>query len=301
MKRLAVPCLVALSLLAALTGLSAPAASASGQTACNATTGTQITHVVWVVFENRSIGEVQGHAPYLDTLAADCGLATNYHNITHPSLPNYIAMTSGTPLASLPTTDCPTFCPQSAPSIFAQSPSWGVYAESMPSNCLTSDQRPYVVHHTAAPYYTSLTNCDTNDVPLTAMNTAALPAFSLIIPDVTHDMHPGSSSVAAGDTWLASFLPNILNRAEYQAGSVAVFITWDEGGLPRHASNCGNNTTDIGCQVALYVLAKVVTPGTTSTELLNHYGLLRTTEEILGYPLLGDAADANSMLSAFGL
>jgi hypothetical protein len=34
---------------------------------------------------------------------------------------------------------------------------------------------------------------------------------------------------------------------------------------------------------------------------LDHYSLLRTTEELLGLPLLGHAATATSMRPAFGL
>src|SRR4051794_23761006 len=124
----------------------------------------RVSHVIWVVMENRSYGEVI-HAPYISSLASRCGVATNYHNITHPSLPNYIAMTSGRPRAALPGTDCSRLCPQSGPSIFTQTRSWKVFAESMPGNCVRHDARPYVVHHTAAPYYTAITNCATNDVP----------------------------------------------------------------------------------------------------------------------------------------
>lgn len=34
-------------------------------------------------------------AQYLNQLAKECGLATNYSAITHPSVPNYLAATSG--------------------------------------------------------------------------------------------------------------------------------------------------------------------------------------------------------------
>src|SRR5262249_54113614 len=57
-------------------------------------------HVVWIWFENHGSDQVIGSAdaPFMNrTLAAGCGLATNAHNETHPSLPNYIAATSGLP------------------------------------------------------------------------------------------------------------------------------------------------------------------------------------------------------------
>jgi phosphatidylinositol-3-phosphatase len=259
-----------------------------------------ITHVIWIVMENQSFSQVMT-APYISSLAAQCGVATNYHNVSHPSLPNYIAMTSGRPMGRLPTTDCPTFCPISGSSIFTQTSSWRVYAESMPGHCVRHDVRPYVVHHTAAPYYTSVTNCSTNDVPLTALNLAALPRFSLIIPNVYDDMHPGSSSVAAGDKWLRTHLGAILASPAYRSGSTAVFLTWDEGGTPRSTNNCATNTTDPGCHVALLVMSPYIHPGTRWTALANHYSLLQETERLLGLPYLQQAASAPSIRAAFDL
>jgi phosphatidylinositol-3-phosphatase len=263
-------------------------AAASNYT-CGALVGrpAHITHVVWIVMENRSYSEViGGGAPYISTLAARCGVATNYHNVTHPSLPNYIAMTSGRQLGALPTTDCPIFCPVSGPSIFTQTTSWRVYAESMPGNCVRQDARPYVAHHNPAVYYTGVTNCATNDVPLTALNLGALPAFSLIIPNVFDDMHPLSSTVAAGDAWLRVHLGAVLTSRAYLSGSTAVFLTWDEGGTPRSTNDCATNTTDPGCQVALLGISPYTPPGSRWASLSNHYVLLRATQRLLRLPAL---------------
>ena len=54
-------------------------------------------HVVWIIMENRGYSDVVGSpsAPYLADLAQQCGLATNYSGVAHPSLPNYVALTSG--------------------------------------------------------------------------------------------------------------------------------------------------------------------------------------------------------------
>lgn len=247
------------------------------------------TKVLWVVFENRSLTQVKGHAPYIDSLASQCGYASHYSAATHPSLPNYLAMTSGSTHGIK--TDCPTFCPVSGPSIFGQDPSWKVYAESMVGQCVKHDQRPYVVHHTAAPYYSALTNCTANDLPLPLLNPSALPRFTLVVPNVLNDMHEGSSSVTKGDTWASQHLPALLGSPDYQAGRLVVFVTWDEGG-----KGCGCPNT-----VLTLVLAKSVTPGTVSTVGYTHYSLLRTTEELLGYPLLGSAGSATSMRPGFGL
>jgi phosphatidylinositol-3-phosphatase len=260
----------------------------------------KVSHVIWVVLENRSYSQVMG-APYIRSLASQCGVATNYHNVSHPSLPNYIAMTSGQAMGHLPLTDCPTFCPVAGPSIFTQTSSWHVYAESMPGHCVRHDARPYVVHHTAAPYYSAVTNCGANDVPLTELNMSALSRFSMIVPNLAHDMHEGSSSVAAGDAWLRAQMGAILSSSTYRAGGTVVFVTWDEGGTPRTTNNCAHNTTDQGCHVALLVASPHIIPGARWTMLANHYTLLRVTEQLLGLPYLGQAAATASIKSSLGL
>ena len=53
--------------------------------------------MIWIWLENHSYRQIIGSssAPYINSLARACGLATNYKAVTHPSLPNYIAATSG--------------------------------------------------------------------------------------------------------------------------------------------------------------------------------------------------------------
>jgi hypothetical protein len=140
------------------------------------------------------------------------------------------------------------------------------------------------------------------DVPYTQLATDlvsnSLPAFSFITPNLIDDMHDGT--VQQGDTWLSQNLPAIFDSAEYQAGQVVVFVTWDEGeGGP--SNDCATNTSDIGCSVATIVASRSTVPDTQSGVLFNHYSLLLTTEELLGLPALDQAANANSMLSAFNL
>ena len=55
----------------------------------------RFAHVILIVMENHGFDQVAGHSPYLNALARRCGLAADYHAVTHPSLPNYLALTSG--------------------------------------------------------------------------------------------------------------------------------------------------------------------------------------------------------------
>jgi phospholipase C len=287
----------------------APAASASGP--CGTlTSAPTYTHVIWVMMENHSFGDIIGNtaqAPYINSLAAECGLATNYHNISHPSLPNYVAMTSGLALRQLKpfVSDCSPSkkCSTPAPSIFGQGETWKAYEESMPVNCDPSNSGEYAVRHNPPPYYTTLTGCATNDVPYpqlaTDLASNTLPAFSFVTPNLIDDMHDGT--IAQGDSWLASNLPTILNSTEYQSGTTAVIVTWDEGTGGKNGEDCATNTTDPSCQVATIVVSPSTSAGATSSTLFNHYSLLGTTEQLLGLPMLGQASAFPTMTSAFNL
>jgi phosphatidylinositol-3-phosphatase len=295
------------------TGLTAvsPAAAASGPCG-TATAPPAYQHVIWIWMENHSFTDIIGNtsqAPYTNALAASCGLATNYHNTTHPSLPNYLAATSGLAQAQIPVLsflDCnvSVLCDTSAPSIFGQGETWKAYQESMPSNCDTSDSGEYAVRHNPAAYYTSLSGCASRDVPYSRLATDlagnALPAFSFITPNLIDDMHDGT--IAQGDAWLASNLPTILNSRQYQAGTTAVFITWDEGSGGYPIEDCDDTTTtDASCRVATIVISPSTPAGATSAAFFSHYSLLGTTEELLGLPMLGQASSSPAMTAAFHL
>jgi hypothetical protein len=241
-------------------------------------------HVIWIVFENKGYSEIIGspNAPYINALAQNCGLATNFFAEAHPSLPNYIAMTSGS-TQGITDDSGPSSHPLSVASIFSQlGSSWRSLQESMPSNCYKSNSGDYAVKHNPAAYYTNI-NCADQDVPLGA--TPDLSArFTFITPNLCNDMH--NCSVQTGDAWLSGFMPKVLSSTEYQAGEAAVFITWDEE---------GDN------HIPTLVIAPYTSPGTRAGANFNHYSMLRTTEELLGLDKLGNAFSAISMRSAFGL
>jgi phosphatidylinositol-3-phosphatase len=299
------------ALALAIAGLVVPTAAANAAGPCGTlATPPAYTHVIWIWMENHSYGDIIGNtsqAPYINSVAGECGLATNYHNISHPSLPNYISATSGLALKSLKTfvSDCSVSkrCSTSAPSIFGQGETWKAYEESMPSNCYPSNSGEYAVRHNPPPYYTTLSGCATSDVPYSQLATDlagnALPAFSFITPNLIDDMHDGT--IADGDTWLSSNLPTILNSPEYTSGSTAVFITWDEGTGGKNDEDCATNTTDASCQVATIVISPSTPAGSTSGTLFNHYSLLGTAEQLLGLPALGEAASYPTMTTAFNL
>jgi len=265
-------------------------------------------HVIWVWMENHSYDTIIGSpkAPYINSLAAKCGLATNYHNISHPSLPNYVGATSGLGYAALlkfkPDCDPRIGCTTTAASIFGQGEKWKAYQQSMPANCYRVNSGEYAVRHNPPPYYARLRGCSKFDVRYSQLATDLtanrLPAFSFITPNLLNDMHDGT--IAEGDNWLAANLPKILNSDEYRDGSTAVFLTWDEGGHGT-VQKCATNTTNASCHVATIVISPSTKPGTRSSKLFNHYSLLGTTEQLLGLRRLGLARYYRTMTLAFRL
>jgi hypothetical protein len=238
--------------------------------------------------ENKDYRQVMGTGggSYVNGLAAKCGLASNYHAITHPSLPNYIAATSGD-TQGVTDDAAPAAHPLTAPSIFQQlGPGWRALNESMPANCAVTSSGPYAVRHNPAAYYTPIrAACQQQNVPLTGPSIDA--AFTFITPNLCNDMH--DCGVGTGDAWLQSFVPQLISTPQYQAGDTLLVITWDE--------NDGSATN----HVSTIMLAPSVVAGTQDASAYTHYSLLRTTEEILGLPPLGAAATAPSMRAGFRL
>lgn len=58
----------------------------------------RVDHVFYIMMENHAFDQIIGNtqdAPFINRLAADNRVATDFHGVTHPSLPNYLAAISG--------------------------------------------------------------------------------------------------------------------------------------------------------------------------------------------------------------
>jgi len=238
-------------------------------------------HVIWIWMENESYSQVVGSpsAPYLSTLAGECGIATDYSAVSHPSLPNYIAATSGSTWG-IADDGPPASHPVSRPSIFtqvrAEGSTWRSYEESMPSNCDLASSGAYAVKHNPAAYFTGIrAACTRWDVPLGTITSGPFasdlrrkrfPIFAFVTPNLCHDMH--DCSVATGDAWLRRWVALIVASPEYRSGKTVLFITFDEG--------AGSN------RVATVVVSPSTRAATRSSTSFDHYSLLKTTEALLG-------------------
>jgi phospholipase C len=257
-----------------------------------------IRHVIVIVFENESEQGVIGHARYMTALAHACGLATNYHAIGHPSLPNYVAMTSGGTHGI--NRDClPGSCSTNARSIFQQLSRhhrrWQAFDESMPHRCGRAATSLYAPRHNPAVYYRRIRRgCLRHDRrlgspsggPFRAALRGRLGRYVFVTPNMCNDAHNCPLSVA--DHWLAKWMPAIRHSRAYGKRHTAIVITFDEGG--------GDNN-----QVATIVVSPYTRAGTASRAHFTHYSLLHMCESVLGLGYLGRAAHAGGFGHAFRL
>jgi hypothetical protein len=234
-------------------------------------------HIVVVVFENHSQTQILGNsaAPWFNTTAANGALLTSSVGVAHPSLPNYLAMYSG---STQGVTDDGCSYSFTTPSLGQQLAAAGVsfagYAENLPSagstTCTASGG--YAKKHAPWAYWPSDAQYGT---PYSAWpsDPSTLPKVSFVIPNLCDDMH--DCSVATGDTWASTHLQPYLTWAKTH--NSLLVVTFDE------------NDGSSGNKIATFFAGAHVATGLYS-EAFNHYRLLRTVEGLVGCPGIGSAA-----------
>lgn len=278
---------------------SAPAASALRNAGRAALDGMP-TKVLVVLEENEARVSALRSMPYLSSLATTYAQATHYCAVTHPSLPNYLAIAGG---STLGVTDDrpPAQHPLAATSVFGQALAAGhtaaTFAEDMPRPCtlVNSGTHAYVPRHNPWTYFVpERAACATGDLPAgttdlgalqSAIDTGTLPDVGMLVPDLCDDGH--DCPLATADAWLASWLPRLMAGPDYAQGRLAVVITFDEGFL-------SNNT------VAFVVVSPYVSRVVVTTPL-THYSLSRSLSATVGAPPLLSAASAPAMPPALHL
>jgi hypothetical protein len=235
-------------------------------------------HVFVIVMENKSPQQaLQG--PFTASLASKYRVAGNYTAVAHPSLPNYLALTSGQTYGIehnnyyvLPNGGI-------GDQLTAARVTWRAYMEGMTSGCLDSPY-PYAIKHNPFAYYGGA--CPDNVVPMTALASdlnGNTPRFSFISPDLCHDQH--DCNLTAGDNWLRQTVGMITQSKAWTSNGLLV-ITWDED------DSSGDN----------HVLTLFISPNQShrvSYQPYTHYSLLATIENVLGVGRLGGAAGAKVM------
>jgi phosphatidylinositol-3-phosphatase len=241
-------------------------------------------HVVVIVFENKESSSVLGNraAPTFNSYGRRYAKLTRYYGVTHPSLPNYFALVSGsTQGITTDCTDCVVDGKSLADTVEASGRTWKTYAEGLPApGFLGPFNGRYAKKHNPFAYFRGIADDPARRarlVPLSQLGrdvrAGALPSFSLVVPDLCHSMH--DCSVAVGDAWLRS---QIVKFVKFP--NTVVFVVFDEG-----STSIGG-----GGHMAALAIGRAVRPGSRFTRVTGHYGILRTIEQAWGLPLLGRSA-----------
>ncbi len=270
------------------------------------------SHVVVIMEENLSYTTwlKTTQSPFSHLLAAQCASESNYHGATHPSQPNYMAVTSG--IAS------GVGVKTASENIFDQlqnsGGTWRNYSESMATPCQASSSSFYKPGHTPAYWYTDLrapvNTCALDDVPMSPaldddIANDTLPTFAWISPNecdgfyhVTACPDASTRRIPDGDAWLQAMVGRLTATPSYQAGQTLILITWDEGDETRGTGvDCTDpaNASRSDCQMPTLVVSPYITPGATDTTPQSHYSLGGTIADVLGQPRLGREIGAGSL------
>ena len=253
------------------------------------------SHVVVIVMENAEYGEVIGApaAPYVTALARRYGVASASFATTHPSLPNYLALTSGSTHGIV--SDC-TACRVNSEDIVDQLEragiSWRAYMEDLPKPCFKgAGAGGYAKKHDPFAYYDDVVSSPARCARIVGFGALAsdlragrLPTYAWITPNLCDDGH--DCGVAAGDRFLARTVPPLLHELGPHGFLV---LTWDEGSSDE--SCCAGA---VGGRVATVLAGPQVRSGARDSHPVDDYGVLGTIEEALGLPPLAGAADRHS-------
>ena len=283
----------------------APMGSNANNPDAPTTSGAKPT-IFTIVLENHDYAEIVGssNAPYINSLIAMGGLATNYKDTAHPSLPNYLHMISGDNqypgIVDVGTSQWPYF-PADKPNLGTQMEgmqvNWRSYQESMGQPCQLADSGDFATKHDPFLYFTDMqmqavcANRNVDYSQFAADLATNSYRYMWITPNLTDDGHNPSTDPVTGlkdsDMWMSTEVPKILESDGYKAGGI-IFLTWDEA----EARN-----GDDPDQIPMIILSpRLKTAGMTSATAYDHSSYLATVEDLLSLPRLTTVTSAPNMM-----
>jgi len=269
----------------------------------------KITHVVVIMEENKSYGEVIGNdadMPYLNSLASTYGLAANYYANVLSSQGDYFMITMGEILTSNSSFTGVTSDDNIVRHLVNAGISWKAYAESIPhSGYLGDNAFPYMKIHNAFAYFSDVVNDSSqanNIVPFSQfasdLSSGNLPAYSFVIPNAYDDGHscpPGNSNcglsgeMALTDQWLQDNIAPLLSNSDFKQHGLLI-ITWDES---------DGSSSNGGGHVATVIAGAKVKPGYVSTTFYQHQSALKLSMQALGLTSFPNAAASAPSMTEF--
>ncbi len=260
--------------------------------------------------ENHSYADVVGDAamPFLNHVIVPNAISlSDMHGDAHPSLPNYVWLTAGQSCGAVSDGDWDRTCRSLFDQLDAAGIGWAAYAEGYPGSASACSLAPlsdatandYARKHVPPLLFASTSSgvaCTAHVMnfpgdriadgapPAASFNGVVLPPFTIVVPNLCHDMHNSASACGAAgggttsaDTWLRLNWPDLVADAGPHG---AVILTWDEseGGDP---------------PIPTFIGAQGLTgAGTTDGAPYDHASVLRALEDAFGLPCLAGACTA---------
>jgi hypothetical protein len=258
----------------------------------------EFSHVIIVMMENKESGDVVGNRrmPNFNRWARQYALLTSYFAITHPSLPNYLALIGGDFYGiQSDCTDC-FINARSLPDLLESAGrSWKAYMEGLPlAGFLGRSSGRYAMKHNPFVYFEPIRKdpgrLSRSVVPLTELASdlekKALPDYSFIMPDLCNSAHDCGLDVT--DKWLGKIVDSILGSPAFDSASLLV-LTFDEGRTSEGC--CGRPRQDGGGRIATILISSLVQAGFEDPTPYSHYSLLKTILRSWGLADLGKTSD----------
>jgi phosphatidylinositol-3-phosphatase len=174
----------------------------------------------------------------------------------------------------------------------------------------------YATRHNPFMYFHSViddqANCDSHVVPLDQLlqdvkSPSTTPNYGFITPDLCNDGHDpscadgGPGGLQAADAFLQRWVPTIMASPGFKDSGLLI-VTWDEANIsPESSTACcdeqtGPNTPSPGIlgpgggRTGTVLISPFIQPGSVNKTEYNHYGLLRSVEDLFGLGHLGYAS-----------
>jgi len=257
----------------------------------------QFGHVFVVTEENTDYVDVIGNSsmPYLNSLAQQYGLATQYYANTHPSIGNYFELATGQIITNDDSYSTVESVDNIVRRLLAAGKTWKSYAEDLPNvGYLGGDVGDYARKHNVFALLSDVANDAgqrNNLVPFTQFATdlanGTLPHFSNIVPNLCNDAHDCGLDVA--DSWLQTNIAPLIASPVFRQDGLLIILFDEAGGDNAHG----------GGRIAWVAVSPKSKSGYQSTTLYQHPSTLRLILKGLGVTVFPGAAASAPDMSEF--
>jgi len=204
----------------------------SVQTFAGVRSGKYFDRVITVIFENKNYADAMKQ-PFFQELARTGANFSNFYGMTHPSQPNYIALTSGS-MQGVTSNDVVNIDSTNVIDLLeAKGITWKVYAEDYPGNCYTgATSRNYARKHNP---FISYLNIQKNSARCANIVDASqfdrdasdgsLASYVFYIPNNKNNGH--DTTIAYADRWYSQTFRKFVSGNRMLANTILV-STFDE-------------------------------------------------------------------------